>query len=532
MRKPSDRNDPDERDHLLRHISETCQTKKTVPKCGRLSPKFLTFMVLLFVVLVEFPGNLAQAPRMRIIESIICRNFYGEHNPRLIGTGPRGEVDEKFCKIDEIQKQFALLKGMQDFFDALPGAFLSLPLGMIADKHGRKWLLVAAYSSLWCAFVWVYIVCAFPSYIPIHWIWFSGAFSILGGGSAFASALLFVVIADFTSDAQRANRFFCVSAALLATDVIASPLSSVLMRHNPWIPISIAVVIFAFAIPASFIMPETLGYQREPEHEQPGTEQEDQPFFPSDNTSDSKSSMKQHILDAFVSARATLRDWRVILLVTSFIFFMQAIESVRLLLLYVSKRYGWPLAKTAFINSARSITCLIVLLVALPSISEYLVERRGFSPQEKDLWLARTSVMIQATGLFVEGLAPRADLMLAGTIFATTAVGAPHLIRSLATSLVEPHQVGRLYAITSVVSTVSMMTAGPILAGLFNLGIDAGSGWLGLPYFYCAVLGSVFAIGLWLVTVKKADEDRDTEDSGSENLPEAPTSTTLGSLSQ
>ena len=74
-------------------------------------------MGLLFVL--EFSGNLVGAPYVRIMESILCHDFYQKSNSSLIGD--HGAVDEKYCKINSVQESLAFLNGWDSFFRYLPG---------------------------------------------------------------------------------------------------------------------------------------------------------------------------------------------------------------------------------------------------------------------------------------------------------------------------------------------------------------------------------------------------------------------------
>lgn len=39
--------------------------------------------------------------------------------------------------------------------------FLAIPYGYLADKYGRKWLMVLNSVSITLRFLWIYIVCKF-----------------------------------------------------------------------------------------------------------------------------------------------------------------------------------------------------------------------------------------------------------------------------------------------------------------------------------------------------------------------------------
>ena len=45
----------------------------------------------------------------------------------------------------------------------LIGLFLAIPFGMLADKYGRKWLMVLNISVGWIQAAWLYLVCEYDS---------------------------------------------------------------------------------------------------------------------------------------------------------------------------------------------------------------------------------------------------------------------------------------------------------------------------------------------------------------------------------
>ena len=125
-------------------------------------------LVLGLFVTVNVSMTLQEPPRTRLFESIYCRDFYQSNDPGRIGDG--GFIDEQDCKIDAVQSQVALLKGWLEFFNFLPGIFLAAPFGVLADKYGRKWLLVMVMTAFWLESVWIYVVCKSDHLIPQFWL--------------------------------------------------------------------------------------------------------------------------------------------------------------------------------------------------------------------------------------------------------------------------------------------------------------------------------------------------------------------------
>jgi hypothetical protein len=118
---------------------------------------YATAMCLLIVVGVDMAGYLYSAPQIRLFESIVCRDYYRVHDPGMIGDD--GNVPERYCKINEIQGEIAMLKGFQTLFENLPGVFLAIPFGILADRVGRKMVLSLILVGLALEPVWVLFVC-------------------------------------------------------------------------------------------------------------------------------------------------------------------------------------------------------------------------------------------------------------------------------------------------------------------------------------------------------------------------------------
>ncbi|RAH43567.1 uncharacterized protein BO95DRAFT_465711 [Aspergillus brunneoviolaceus CBS 621.78] len=71
--------------------------------------------------------------------------------------------------------------------------------------------------------------------------------------------------------------------------------------------------------------------------------------------------------------------------------------------------------------------------------------------------------------------------------------------RTLVASLVAPRSLSTVYTLIGVVSSVGMLIAGPLLAGMFHLGMVLGDLWVGLPFlvaagFYALVLAVISAV--------------------------------------
>lgn len=104
-------------------------------------PKFLRVVVIsvVCIFLMELGDFMLRAPFMRILEDSICRSYFKSISAGIDFALP---IPEEDCKLPPIQRELANLKGWNITFQCLPGFFLAVPYGMLADKHGRKLVLL------------------------------------------------------------------------------------------------------------------------------------------------------------------------------------------------------------------------------------------------------------------------------------------------------------------------------------------------------------------------------------------------------
>lgn len=75
--------------------------------------------ILCFVA--DLGGGLTNAAEVRLLELAVCRDYYRTHDRSVIGPPPLANVDEKFCKLDEIQANLAYLRAWRGVFLMIPG---------------------------------------------------------------------------------------------------------------------------------------------------------------------------------------------------------------------------------------------------------------------------------------------------------------------------------------------------------------------------------------------------------------------------
>jgi hypothetical protein len=130
----------------------------------------------------------------------------------------------------------------------------------------------------------------------------------------------------------------------LLSETIATPISAVLMAKDPWIPFWISSIIIVIGLCQAFLLPETLEVSK-----QKSLGDSERTF---EQVSDEANRgwfgyIVHSIKDAAHSTGFIWKDVNVMLIL--FVFFVGTLgrQAMALLLLYVSKKYGWSIARVS-----------------------------------------------------------------------------------------------------------------------------------------------------------------------------------------
>ncbi|KAL8895169.1 MAG: hypothetical protein Q9207_008278 [Kuettlingeria erythrocarpa] len=127
----------------------TSPADSEVAHCAKRHLFLRTVLLCGFLNLVaDLGGNMTAAPEIRILELSLCREYYRAHDPSVIGLPPWRFVDERHCKIAEIQRQLAQLRGLWAPLSAIPGLLFTVFAGSLADVYGRKPLLLWSFTGI------------------------------------------------------------------------------------------------------------------------------------------------------------------------------------------------------------------------------------------------------------------------------------------------------------------------------------------------------------------------------------------------
>ncbi|KAJ5167467.1 MFS general substrate transporter [Penicillium canariense] len=327
------------------------------------------------------------APQLRLFESIICQQYYKDSDAFSAGKG--NGIPEHLCKDGPVQAALAQLLGWQSFFDNIPGLFLALPYGILADRYGRRLVMTLSFVGQFAGMSWVMVVCWLG--LPIRAIWLSSAFLIIGGGSNVAASI-----------------FMYFNAAVIIAEIISPPIGSFLMQRSLWVPLLLNSACGAVSILLSWYMPETnphaaAGYKNDYTGISTSSDDEQLPCSPAIEGNGSLEGLLVSLKD---SMYAIMTQKNVLLLVLSFLIATFARDSMAFLLQYVSNRYSWSIAKTSWLLSFRAAAQLLQFMIILPWIDRRMGRRFEGRPREKDLYLSRISIGAITIGFAIMGIAP------------------------------------------------------------------------------------------------------------------------------
>ncbi|KAL9949651.1 hypothetical protein ACHAQF_001576 [Verticillium nonalfalfae] len=384
-------------------------------------------------------GVLLMTPMVRLMEDAICHVHYHKDVSE--------PIDEKDCKVDDVQSQLAYLGGIGALVASLVTLVVAFPYGVLADRMGRH------------------------------------VFFLIGGGVPLAINNIYAMAADVSNEANRSTHFLYLSVGAVIAGLFVPLLSGFLLEtYGPWVPIRIVFCLSPVILTAASLLPETLRVKLPDGDAIP---EPTEPFV---------ATVKDHVrtsLAELASARVLLRNRSVLFcLLAPLTASTMFTSSSSTLSQYISKYFSWSLAQTSYILSPIAL-CHLLVLTALPRLSAHLLKPRRrlrLNDFTKDLLLTRASYGILAISAFLQAVSPSIVPFLLAIALGTLGSATPPLARALITAFVEKEHTSRLYAMCSIVETLGAFIGGPVLAWTFSAGMHLGGIMRGLPWLYVSFL--------------------------------------------
>lgn len=123
--------------------------------------------LLLLLALMTLGTRLFSLPLNRVVEMRYCRAYCEEHDPALLPpAGSGAEIPEELCKVKEVQQRLAWLQGVVETLVIGIDLAVTMPLGWVGDRFGRKVVLACNAVGFGFLVVWVVLVGEFR--VDVH----------------------------------------------------------------------------------------------------------------------------------------------------------------------------------------------------------------------------------------------------------------------------------------------------------------------------------------------------------------------------
>lgn len=314
--------------------------------------KHVVVVGFVLMVLADFSGFLMDVPQTSILEDVICHRHYASRSYI---------VDD--CSIAPVQAELAMLTQFLNTANLLPGFLVAIPFGLLADRWGRRPVLVISMLGMLIQNIVSTVILWRADIFPPQSIWLTSTFRLVGGGDVVASSLLYLIVADVVPAAKRANLFFTLSACILIGDIVATPLSAFLMARSPWIPYIASTVLLGLGIAILvFFLPETLS--------QSSFNNVQEPTLPADPESSEQEERKNLILDSsYLQKLRVLASANVLAIAVAFLVAALGRQSTSFLVQYVRQRFGITYSKVCRPGIPHWLI-LIMLTIISPSLGQ------------------------------------------------------------------------------------------------------------------------------------------------------------------
>ncbi|KAK8851899.1 major facilitator superfamily transporter [Apiospora arundinis] len=460
-----------------------------------------TIVNLLCIVLLvaSSAGGFFTIPMTRLVEDAVCHKHY-EQMQRVDGP-----IDESLCKLDSIQERVAYIFAMYEFIQSICGFTAAFPWGIAADRIGRKMVVGLAITGMGLACLWIMMVLAWYTVIPLWVLLLAGGFHFVGGGNAMISASLLSMVSDVIPEERRAVSFMRFHVAAILGNLVSPALCSIMMAQTgPWPCMWVSLALLFGGTAAFMFIPET------GKHKQQDAQEE-----ASGHPVGFKAHVA-HIYDRLLESLSIVKSPSVILLLLTCTVSIPTIVAIlQFLVQFISKRYHMSIGDTGYVQTAYGIAQVFQSLLVLPYISKVLVSDSTPWPfkmkdeKTRDLWLARYSYGALVLGFLWMGAATSLASFVVGLFVLSLGSGFNSITRSLMSLYVDPEHRSRLFSLVGMAEVVGSMYGPPMLAGLFALGMRLGGAWIGLPYWGMAGLCLLVIGALVFVRVPR---DRRSED--------------------
>ncbi|RAK99824.1 MFS general substrate transporter [Aspergillus ibericus CBS 121593] len=442
-----------------------------------------------FIFVVDFASELRIAPTNQLLELSVCRSYYRSIDP--ITIAPDGTILGKSCKVHAIQREVAVLRGWLGLAEALPGLLLAIPYGLLAQRYGRKLVATLGLTGGIIANLWIWVACHYLQRFSSLAIAVSASIRLIGGGSPVISTMLIALASSFASSHNRTRVFFYMAVSQMASGLLSTPLSSLLLsRSGPDVPYLLGVPFELVGYLCLYLLPN-------PE--------------PSSNPGNFNASDENEAQRGLVPKRKAAHPREVFAFLLSptgllplLLAFMvnkisRQIEEI--IVQYMTVRFDWTVAQSGYLLSLETAMHIILACAVLPWAHRCLLTRSGRNAARADLLMAKGSVVFHIVGPLIMGLASHPGGLILGLLIFIMGTGFYQSVQSYVTGTVSPENIPLLYTSITVLDALGSLAAAPLMAYMLAIGIQMGGMAIGLPFLLAAALYAASGVGVWRARV-------------------------------
>ncbi|KAL8382278.1 hypothetical protein RB595_006190 [Gaeumannomyces hyphopodioides] len=384
---------------------------------GRQSPILSRVQVLTRLLSILLSVNLAmslyQLPLNRVIERRLCNDHYykkGASKPGMVPVGG-GDVAEDLCKIDEVQQDLARIQQIMDIAWILGDMMMTIPMGFLAEKYGQRAILLLNLIPRMAMLGWAVAVNHFDDWLPAWAIVLAPFLSILGGDCVLNS-ILYALASNITDEpVDRAKYFGYMTSVTYVVNLSGPTLASLAMGIRLWLPFVIGIALLGHAVRFIYQLPE----ERHPGLRHHACTEEEaggllDPESPHDRETMARSGHRHPaasgnlhsiilaLRDTFSAINLRFRVLRAVsgsrqrnlsLLLLSMFLTSMASADTKLLVQYISKRYGTTFATAGYMLSCKAVGNFVLLAFAIPALLEARRRRERHRRPERGRSLSR-----------------------------------------------------------------------------------------------------------------------------------------------
>ncbi|KAI0406629.1 major facilitator superfamily domain-containing protein [Xylaria palmicola] len=457
-----------------------------------------------------FSGFLLDVPLLQLLERTICWRGVERHALLLPGGAP------VLCRSPAVQREVAIITGFKGAFDSIPALLTAWIYGSLADRIGRRPILLLSFAGLYLHLLWILFVCYQKETLPTRLVWVASVFLVLGGGHKVFVSMLYTMLSDSTSG-KISGRIYTLSVIKMLSSTITPLVSGFLMTLNLWTPFKLAIALSSLCFPIILLVPETwTAVPRaswppdEPACPQEGSTVRDlnEPATvpaamtaPAVELNRALGHTATYILRlirkglSIFSHQSSLSALLAVYLTHSF-----ATSNTLILPQYGAERLQWELHETTKLLSIKYGITLLITSVLVPVVATKMQQGSGITPRFLNLRIARACLCCSTVGYACIATATNPVWFLIGLVCCAIGEGVEPASLTLVALSAPMNVKAKVFVTVGILDTIGVMLGRPAMAAFYSVGLRGDQALLGLPFAVSAFLLSI-AVALAFIRV-------------------------------